>query len=419
MQLKKLFLIALKDLRLIFRDPSALVLMLLAPFLLTLGMGALTGRFSGGTGAGIRNIPVVIVNEDQGMLGQVLVEIFQSPELDGLVSPNISADLDEAKVLVDANQLAAVIYIPAGFTGSITHMRADPAGDGVVQIEFYTNPTAPTSVGVLRSILDQFINQVEIGRVSASVIVAQLLENGLITPDQAAPIGAQVGEEMAQAVGSTSSIRVKTNQAEGQGLSFDILAYMAPGMAMMFLMFTVTYGARSLLVENQAGTLPRLLVAPTRSAYVLGGKFTGILFSAIAQLVILIGGTSLLFGLQWGDTLGVVLLILAAAFGATGWGILFAAVLKTPGQIAISGSAVMLVFGLLGGSFFDLSMLPDWIQVLNKITPNAWANEGFYILSLGGSLRSIQSNLIALVIMGLVLFALATYWISQRGLVRK
>jgi hypothetical protein len=30
-------------------------------------------------------------------------------------------------------------------------------------------------------------------------------------------------------------------------------------------------------------------------------------------------------------------------------------------------------------------MLPDWIQVINKITPNAWANEGFYILSLGGS----------------------------------
>ena len=419
MQLKKLFLIALKDLRLIFRDPSALVLMLLAPFLLTLGMGALTGRFSGGTGAGIRNIPVEIINEDQGMLGEVLDEIFQSPELGELVSPNISADLDEARVLVDANQLAAVIYIPAGFTESITHMRADPAGDGVVQIEFYTNPTAPTSVGILRSILDQFINQVEIGRVSASVIVAQLLENGLISPDQAATIGAKVGEEMAQAVGSTSSIRVETNQAEGQGLSFDILAYMAPGMAMMFLMFTVTYGARSLLVENQAGTLPRLLVAPTRSAYVLGGKFTGILFSAIAQLVILIGGTSILFGLQWGDTLGVVLLILAAAFGATGWGILFAAVLKTPGQIAISGSAVMLVFGLLGGSFFDLSMLPDWIQVLNKITPNAWANEGFYILSLGGSLRSIQANLIALVIMGLILFALATYWISQRGLVRK
>jgi hypothetical protein len=124
MQLKKLFLIALKDLRLIFRDPSALVLMLLAPFLLTLGMGALTGRFSGGTGTGIRNIPVEIINEDEGMLGEVLVEIFQSPELGDLVSPNIALTWTRPERLVDANQLAAVIYIPAGFTESITRMAS-------------------------------------------------------------------------------------------------------------------------------------------------------------------------------------------------------------------------------------------------------------------------------------------------------
>jgi ABC-type multidrug transport system permease subunit len=64
-------------------------------------------------------------------------------------------------------------------------------------------------------------------------------------------------------------------------------------------------------------------------------------------------------------------------------------------------------------------MLPDWIQVINKITPNAWANDGFYILSLGGKLRDIQSNLLGLLIMGFVLFVIATYWISKRGLVRK
>jgi ABC-2 type transport system permease protein len=419
MQLKKLFLIAFKDLRLIFRDPSALVLMLLAPFLLTIGMGALTGRFSGETGSGVRNIPVEIVNEDNGMLGDVLIEVFQSPELGELVSPAIQSNLAEAKTLVDTNQSAAVVYIPQGFTESITMISWDPAVDEVLQIEFYANPTMPTSVGILRSILDQFINQVEIGRVSATVIVSQLVENGLIPPDQAVALGAQIGQQMAGSVDSPSAIRVKTNLAEGEGIGFDILAYMAPGMAMMFLMFTVTYGARSLLVENQAGTLPRLLVAPTRPAYVLGGKFTGILFSGIAQLVILIGGTSLMFGLKWGDRLGVALLILAASFGATGWGMLFAALLKTPGQIAISGSAVMLLFGLLGGSFFDLSMLPNWIQVINKITPNAWANNGFYILSLGGKLKDIQPNLMALASMGAALFLVASFWISKRGLVRK
>lgn len=419
MQIKKLFLIALKDLRLIFRDPSALVLMLLAPFLLTIGMGALTGRFSGGGASGITNIPVVIVNNDGGILGEVLIEIFNSPDLEELVSPFIQDNFSAAKASVDSNQSAAAILIPAGFSDSIMGMTADLDADATVAIEIYSNPTRPTSVNVLRSIVDQFINQVEVGRVSAAVVVSQLIQNGIITPAEAGEIGAEIGWEMAQGVGESSSIQVKTDRAEGEGIGFDILAYMAPGMATMFLMFTVTYGARSLLVENQAGTLPRLLVSPTRPANVLGGKFTGILLSAVAQLVILIGGTSVLFGLQWGDTLGVILLILAAAFGATGWGMLFAAFLKTPGQIAISGSAIMLLFGLLGGSFFDLNMLPDWVQVFSKITPNAWANNGFYILSLGGKLKDIQSNLIGLVIMGVVLFFTASYWIGNHGLVER
>ena len=63
----KLFLIGLKDLKLVFRDRAALTFMLLAPFLLTIGMGFVTGRFSGSS-SGISDIPVVIVNLDQEKL---------------------------------------------------------------------------------------------------------------------------------------------------------------------------------------------------------------------------------------------------------------------------------------------------------------------------------------------------------------
>jgi ABC-2 type transport system permease protein len=184
-------------------------------------------------------------------------------------------------------------------------------------------------------------------------------------------------------------------------------------------MYTVTYGGRSLLAENFNGTLPRLLISPPFPAYVLVGKAVGILLTAVAQLLILIVGTSLMFRLQWGDFLGVILLIFAAAWGASGWGMLFAAILKTPGQVAVTGSAVMLLFGIMGGSFFDISMLPDWVQVVNKITPNAWAVDGFYILSVGGKINDILPNILALLIMGAILFAIATLWIRRHGLARK
>src|SRR5512136_941950 len=117
--MRKLFLIGLKDVRLAFRDKAALVLMLLAPFLLTLGLGAVTGRFSGGSSSGISHIPVALVNQDGKQLGAALVELLKSKDLGDLVTPTITDDLSAARKLVDDNQTVAVILIPAGFTDSI------------------------------------------------------------------------------------------------------------------------------------------------------------------------------------------------------------------------------------------------------------------------------------------------------------
>jgi len=416
MNLRKFFLIAFKDLRLIFRDPAGLVFMLLAPFALTLGMGALTGRFSGTTQLGISQIPLAIVNQDGGELGKALEDIFTSTELSDLIAAQILTDPTGARALVDQDKLAAAIIVPEGFSQSIFTTES---GGNIVAVEFYQNPTRPTSTGIARSILDSFLNQVEIGRVSGTLIIQQLLASGAINPQQAASIGAEVGREVVGNASGSASIKLNSNTVEGSGAKFDILAYLAPGMAMLFLMYTVSFGGRSLLVESRAGTLARMLISPTNPGFVLGGKGFGIFLTAAAQLIILIGGTSLLFRLSWGDGRAVMMLILAAAFGASGWGILMAAVLKTPGQVAITGSAIALLFGILGGSFFDLSMLPEWVRKVGMITPNSWANEGFRILSMGGQLSAIKTNLIALLVMGALLYALGTILISRRGLVRK
>lgn len=420
MAMRKLFQIALKDVRLIFRDRSALILMLLAPFLLTIGMGAVTGRFSGvSENSGITDIPLIIVNEDEGQLGDALVEMFTSADLATLLETTLMTDTAAARAAVDNDESAAAIFVPAGFTASIIPSPQQSAPAEIVQLEFYANPTSPTSAGIVRAILDQFLGQVEVGRISGEVTVTQLLENGIIMPEQAAAVGMQVGAELAQSAGVRSSITLENVTSEGSPVEFDILAYFAPGMALMFLMYTVTYGALSLLFENRNGTLARMLISPTRVSDVLGGKVTGIFLTAVLQLLILIGSTSLLFRLEWGNPLAVIALVLAASFAATGWGMILAAFLKTPGQVGSVGSAVMLIFGILGGSFFDVSILPKWVQTASLISPNAWGMRGFLILARGGSLRSVTEPLLALVIMGAVLFIIAVVWISKRGLARK
>ena len=65
-----------------------------------------------------------------------------------------------------------------------------------MQIEFYANPTQPTSAGVLKIILDEFLSRVEVGRVAGIVTVTQLLENGILAPEELITAAGQIGLEM-------------------------------------------------------------------------------------------------------------------------------------------------------------------------------------------------------------------------------
>ena len=174
---------------------------------------------------------------------------------------------------------------------------------------------------------------------------------------------------------------LKKDQEGADAVEFDLLAYMAPGMALLFLMYTVSHGGRSILLERSQGTLPRLLVSPTSSTQVLGGKVMGIFFTGVAQVGILILASALFFGVRWGDPAGVVVLILAAVFGATGWGMLITALARTPAQVGSIGSAIMLIFGILGGSFINLEQMPPVVQNVEqdhaqRLGPGRFHNAG-------------------------------------------
>jgi ABC-2 type transport system permease protein len=417
--MKKIFLIGIKDVKLAMRDRTALLMMLLAPFVLTLGLGFVTGRFSGSSSSGISNIPVMVVNQDAGQIGKALVDLFHSPDLQGLILAKDTTDLSAARHAVDSGQSAAVVIIPSGFTDSITSSSGGSSADNTLPIELYTDPTRPTSVGVIKTIVDQFLSQVETGRIAAEVTITQLITNGLIQPQDAATIGLETGVQQANTAGQTSAITIKDVTNSGKTIEFDVLGYMAPGMALMFLMFTASYGGRVLLIERNQGTLPRLLVSPTTSAQVLAGKIFGTFLTGAAQVFILILASTLLFSLNWGDPLGILLLVLAAVFASVGWGMLITAVAKTPGQVNWIGTAIMLLFGLLGGSFLNLEGMPNWFKTISKITPNAWGLDGFTTLAMGGNLSNVMSPIIGLLVMGFILFIISLLLFNRKAMIQR
>ena len=413
----KLFQIAFKDLKLSFRDPSALVMMLLTPFAITLAIGFAFGGFNRSSGStGLRDIPVLLVNDDAGQFGEQLVSLFESEELAELLEPARVEQAGQARLQVDADLAAAAVIIPENFSESILPaelLRGVVSIDSLVEreqsvIEIYTNPARPVSTGVVRSLVDGYLNQVAGAVAGGQVTIIQLLRNGLLDPQEAQLHGEQLGYESGRQAVENKLISIRGETRGEASAGFDWLSYSAPSMAIIFLMFTVTAGGRSILAERQAGTLPRLLVTPSRPWQVIGGKICGIFLTGLAQMSILIVASATLFRIRWGDLVALALLTIALVLAASTWGMLLAAYARTPGQASNLGTALTLVFAAGAGNFVPRQGLPGWLQTLSYISPNAWGLEGYGKLTAGGGLIDVYPFIVGLMIMAGLLFMIAS-----------
>jgi ABC-2 type transport system permease protein len=413
--MKKILQIGWKDLRVIFRDRAALILMLLAPFAMSLGLGLVTGSFGSGN-SGLSQVSVIVVNQDQNTLGNALVETLKSPDLSKLLAVEENSDSAAARALLDADQTAAVVIIPPGFTDSVIP-QDDQASAVTAQIEIYKNPSRPISAGVVQSIVDSFITEVETGRIGGQVAVAQLITNGLVPPDQAAQAGMEIGTRLVNERENLKTLTLVTSEASvKEEPSF--MMYIAPGFALLFLMYTVSLGGKTLLTERQEGTLTRLLATPTGSSQVLVGKMTGTYMTGLAQMTILILASALLLQLRWGNPLALAILLLTAVAGATGWGMLLAAVSRRPGEVSAWGMAMTLLFGLVGGSFFG-GTPPGLMGYIGMITPNYWGQRGFNILARGGDFQDLLPVYAALLVMAAILLTISVIVFRRKGLLQR
>jgi ABC-2 type transport system permease protein len=404
--MKKVLRIGFKDLRLMFRDRTALIMMLLAPLVLTLAMGFVTGSFSDNSASGPEQIAVIVANGDQGPLGRELLAILRAQGT--LLDITTVSEATLARRQVDEDAAAAAVIIPAGFSAGF---QPPSTAAGPAQIEMVANPGRPISAGIVEAIVRDFSQQVGSALVADQVISGQTAAAGLAGAAGIEPIA---GESTAES-DLTPPITIQRQQnTAGEDQAFNPLAYFATGMAVFFLMYTVTIGGRSILTERDSGTLTRMLSSPTTMTQVLGGKVLGVFLAGLVQVTILIVASSLLFDLHWGTPAGVAALVIAVVAAATGWGILLAASSKSPGQVAGLGTAMMLIFGMLGGTFISTAAFGDFVNWFSRLTPHSWALDGFTELALGRGLDSILVPVLALLAMAVVLFGLSVLVFRRR-----
>jgi ABC-2 type transport system permease protein len=380
----RLLTIAGKDMRLIMRDRGALLVMLAMPFALIFILGSALGGIGQGDSL---DVDVAIVNNDTGGTGEHFVEgLTSSPQVDELFNIAVRDDADEVRADVEKGDLTAALIIPADLSERI--MAGEP-----VALEVLQDPGSEMAAGIWAGVV-----RAGVAQASAEIIAARTLP----TMPGAAQGPPQSGVTL-------DAVTVRDAEADVEE-AISMISYYSAGMTAMFLLFGSMFGAFSFVKERREQTLARMLSAPVGKPAIVGGKAAGVFLVAVGQFAILLIGTSLVFGVDWGDNLAGTLLVgLAEAFAAAGLAMMLAALGKTERAIGGIGPAAIMLFSATGGSMIPSEQLPSWLLPVQVVSPIYWSLNGFIDLMRGAPLSEVLPGAGAVLVLGVGFLAFGVW----------
>jgi ABC-2 type transport system permease protein len=167
-------------------------------------------------------------------------------------------------------------------------------------------------------------------------------------------------------------------QVVGRNVKSPTATLLVGGWAMQFLLFALTSSATALFREKEHGIFQRVLSAPVTRGDILWSKFIYGICLGLLQLVILFFAGHVLYGIEIGGQFGLLVVVCVfAAAACTSFGMLIAAVSPTQESARGIATFVILLMSAVGGAWFPVSFMPDFIQKVSRLTLVYWSMEGF------------------------------------------
>jgi len=402
-QLKKLLQIAWLYLYTTYKDRSTLLWGLALPLIFTTVLGVGMQGFASSDEPPTWQLAVV--NGDAGDTGaQLIASLDAHLSLTAYAAPASEA----AQQLADGD-IAAVLTLPAELSQNLLTGQH-------TQLRFETNVSEPRAAQVVEqavlAALYEVSASVEIA--NTSLRVAERLE--LFALDGAPGEGEYLEDGLAAArqAQEDQPISLETSAVSRLEEQQDVpigFSQASPGNMVIFSMFFIVYGASSILLEREQGTLRRLLTMPVSKLSILGGKLLGVFIAGVTQISLLVIVGQVAFNVPWGQSpAALAAMIVAFAFCITSMGMLLAALVRTYAQIDAMSMMLILPLAGLGGAMWPIEIVPDFMQKIATYLPTGWAMRGFQdIIIRGFGLAEVLPAAGVLVLFGVVFLALGVW----------
>ncbi len=351
--------IAAKDLRLRVRDRSVFIIGIGAPLVLAFIFNLIFGNAFGASGL---DLDYGLVDLDRSEVSSAFAGALDGLAAQDLLTVAELGDRGAAEGAVGDGTIDAFFVIPEGFGTAVQ--------SGSPRIEVVGGVNSPTSTQIATAIAEQFASGIEAARLA--VYTTAQVSGEPLTPEFVESLQGDPGS-------AAFTFRIEDLSADTRQL--DATTYLAAGMAVFFMFFTVTSGVIGLLEEEREGTLARLFSAPINRRSVVMGKALLSFLLGLTSMTVLVVATTVLMGASWGSVFGVGALLVTGVAAAVGLMGMVAAFSKSPEGAGNLTSIAAVALGMLGGVFFPLGQGEDLLSRLSLVSPHAWFMRGLGELS--------------------------------------
>ncbi|WP_172198354.1 ABC transporter permease [Saccharibacillus qingshengii] len=340
-----------------------------------------------GGGISSPDAPIAYVNLDSGPAGERLLAGLAVRE-----GRELQAEPDEAAIKrgVTDRDLQFGVVIPEGYS------RALIEGGSAAPIYYQLNPTED-------SMLLKLSVASEHKRLSdaAAVVREEAAESGSSSPEE---VSGRFGELLEAQENEAVRAVVTDPQLYPKDGIHNVI-----GFTLLFLMGLAGTCVSLILEDRRQGTMARIFTAPAGSLQIALGNFLGCFVLGWLQIGLLLLVTRGVLRYDYGVPLWLHAAVLTAFMLVTiGLASALAGIVRNPDNAPMLNTFIITPTCMLGGCFWKISIMPDYLQTASNFMPQKWAIEAVQRVADGGGLHEAAMPLLILLLMAFVLLAIGS-----------